>query len=366
MATRPAETKDDSGSGRIRDAATHTFQAIQWQLIPPLAIALIIGLGTVAIIPLLARPLALLIISITIAQALAPLVALLQKRWGRMPSVVAVYLALFLVFASLGWAVAPSLVAQTTQFIEDLPRIVQEVRSTLASINPGLTGEIRDVGDNLEERIGAVALAVPMGVLTVLLDVLFIVFLSVYWLTGTPELTRFTLSLVPKARREGAGQLLNHMGRAMGGYVRGAVINSLIMGALAFAGLAIIGVPFPAVLGLLTMIGEMVPIIGPILVGVVVVAVSLTQSPELALFAGILFTILQQLEGQILTPNIMQRETRVPAALVLFAIVVGGAIGGLLGIVVAVPTAAALRVLVVELIAPAQRRWSGITGKATS
>jgi predicted PurR-regulated permease PerM len=333
-------------------------------MVLPLAAALALGLGAVAVVPLLARPIALLIISITFAQALAPIVTVLERRWRRKTSVVVIYGLLFFIAGIVVWALSPALMAQATAFIEGMPEILQQLRNALSRFDPLLARRVEDVSARLSERAGSLMLAVPVDVLTALLDLMFVVFLSVYWLAGTPELLRFTLSMVPKTRRDEVERVLQHMGRAMGGYVRGALINAVIMGVLAFIGLAVIGVPFPVVLGLLTMVGELVPIVGPILVGAVVVVVSLTHSLSMALFAGLLFTVLQQLEGQILTPKIMESQTRVPAALVLFAIVAGGAVGGLLGILVAVPTAAALRVLVVELIAPAQRRWSGITKQA--
>jgi predicted PurR-regulated permease PerM len=348
------------GEGREPDRR-EAARVIEWRQVLPLAAALALGLGTVAAVPLLARPLALLIISITFAQALAPVVTFLERRWRRKTAVVLIYCVLFLCAAIVVWALAPPLMAQATAFVEGIPEILQQLRNALSRFDPLLAGRIEDMSVRLSARADSLMMALPIDVLTALLELLFIVFLSVYWLAGTPELLRFTLSLVPRTRRDEVERVLQHMGRAMGGYVRGALINAVIMGVLAFVGLAIIGVPFPVVLGVLTMIGELVPIIGPIIVGAVVVVVSLTHSLSMALFAGLLFTVLQQLEGQVLTPKIMESQTRVPAALVLFAIVAGGAVGGLLGILVAVPTAAALRVLIVELIAPAQRRWSGIT-----
>jgi predicted PurR-regulated permease PerM len=348
------------GEGRTPDH-TGPARVIEWRMVLPLAAALALGLGAVAAVPLLARPIALLIISITFAQALAPIITVMERRWRRKTSVVLIYGVLFVIAGVVVWALTPALMAQATAFMEGIPEILQQLRNALSRFDPLLAHRIEEMSARVSERAGTLMLAVPIDVLTALLELLFVVFLSVYWLVGTPELLRFTLSLVPRTRRDEVERMLQHMGRAMGGYVRGALINAVIMGALAFVGLSLIGVPFPVVLGVLTMIGELVPIVGPIIVGAVVVVVSLTHSLSMALFAGLLFTVLQQLEGQILTPKIMESQTRVPAALVLFAIVAGGAVGGLLGILVAVPTAAALRVLVVELIAPAQRRWSGIT-----
>jgi predicted PurR-regulated permease PerM len=102
-----------------------------------------------------------------------------------------------------------------------------------------------------------------------------------------------------------------------------------------------------------------VPLIGPIIVAVPVVLVAFLQSPSLALFALLLYIALQQIEGQLLTPLIMRQQTDVPQTLVIFAVVAGGAIGGLLGVLVSIPLAAALRVFALEVVVPVVRRWTG-------
>jgi predicted PurR-regulated permease PerM len=205
-------------------------------------------------------------------------------------------------------------------------------------------------------RIGEIALSLPFAIFNVLLDVLVTVFLAVYWLLGTPSFMRFARSLVDESRRARFEHVLDRMGQAMGGYVRGSAINAVVMGALAWGGLALIGVDSPLVLGVLTMLGEPIPIIGPILVAVPVIAAALLQSVSKALLALALYTLLQQFEGHLLTPNIMRRQTDVPQTLVIFALVAGGVIGGLLGVLASIPIAAALHVLAVEVLAPMVRR----------
>ena len=153
--------------------------------------------------------------------------------------------------------------------------------------------------------------------------------------------------------------VLHEIGRNMGGYVRGTLINAAIMGVLAWIGLQVIGVPFALVLGVLTMLGELVPILGPVIVGAIVAVIALGRSLELAIGAVVLYTVLIQVEGHVLTPNIMRRQTNVPQTLVLFAIVVGAGAGGLLGVIVSVPVAAAFRVFVLEVLAPWERRLAG-------
>src|SRR5690606_317594 len=94
--------------------------------------------------------------------------------------------------------------------------------------------------------------------------------------------------------------------------------------------------------------------------------VALMDSPEKALWALVVYVAVQQIEGNILYPNILRRETDVPQVLVLFALFAGGAVGGVLGALVAVPLAGGLKVLVEDVFAPAVRRWSGAQPRRTA
>lgn len=145
----------------------------------------------------------------------------------------------------------------------------------------------------------------------------------------------------------------------MGGFVRGVVIDAIIMGMLAFIGLSLIGINNPLLLSVITMFGEFVPIVGPIIAAVPVVLIALLQSPGNALLALGLYIVLEQVEGHLLTPNIMRSKTSISQVLILFALMAGGTIGGILGALIAIPLAGALRVLVVEVVAPAIRQQTG-------
>ena len=186
-----------------------------------------------------------------------------------------------------------------------------------------------------------------------------VLFLSAYWLIGAPSLRRFVLSLFPTHRRRAVGSILHDTGQAMGGYVRGTAINAAVMGVLAWVGLELIGVDYALALGVVTMLGEPIPVIGPILAAVPVVAVALLQSPATALLALLLYTVLPQFEAQVLMPTIMRRQTDVPQTFVLLAVIAGGAVVGMVGVLAAIPFAAGARVVVLQAVVPALRRWTG-------
>jgi predicted PurR-regulated permease PerM len=128
---------------------------------------------------------------------------------------------------------------------------------------------------------------------------------------------------------------------------------------LAAVGLLIIGVNDPLALGVITALGEPFPYVGPVAAAVPVVLVALVQPPTKALIALGRYCFLQEFEGHILTPNIMERQTSMPQTLVILAIIVGAVLSGLLSIIVAIPLAAGLHVFTMAVIVPAVRRAWG-------
>jgi predicted PurR-regulated permease PerM len=111
------------------------------------------------------------------------------------------------------------------------------------------------------------------------------------------------------------------------------------------------GVPYFYVIALVAAIGETIPIVGPVIGGITAVAVAITVSPNLALMVGVYFLVLHQLEANILVPKIMEKNVGVSPVAVLVALLVGGALWGLVGAILAIPTAAILSVVIEEIAA---------------
>jgi predicted PurR-regulated permease PerM len=330
-----------------------------WRSVPPLAAALALGLGLLYAVWYLARPIAILLLAVTLGEALEPLVGRLQRRMSRGLAIVLVYLVLLIVTGGVVWLVAPDLSAQFNEIRDRVPALIEQLRERLTQWNAAVGGAATRLVSGGAPDMAKAAVGLPLKLAAGLLELLLIIFLSAYWLLSGPAARGFFLSLFPAERRAQAGDVLSEMGQAMGGYVRGTAISAVIMGALAWLGLTLVGMPYALVFGLLTMLGEPVPFVGPIIVGTLVTLVALTKSATTALLALGLFVILQQIEGNLVTPNVMSRETRSSQALVIFALLGGAAVGGLLGAIVAIPVAAALQVLVLRVIAPAIRARTG-------
>ena len=340
--------------------ATGTGPAWRTALIGALALALALGLlGTVW---LLARPLALLLAAVIIATALSPAVEWLERRLPRVFAILLVYLVVVLAIGGIGWVVVPPMARQAQGLITGGPELIESGRSWVDRWDP--LGEERLVNaiQSTMDRFSSVLLAVPFKVLSTATEILLVLIMSIYWLLVSPALYRFVLSLFPGERRDWAGSILQEMGRSMGGYVRGAVLDGIIVAAIVYTALLIIGVDFPLVLALVTGVAELVPVVGPIVAAVPAFVIAWLDSPVKALIVLVFYVVLHQFEGNILLPNIMRRQADIPPLLTLFALFTGGSVGGILGALIAIPLAGALRVLVLRVIAPAVRRWTGADG----
>jgi predicted PurR-regulated permease PerM len=140
------------------------------------------------------------------------------------------------------------------------------------------------------------------------------------------------------------------------------MLDALVIGGLVLGGLLLIGLDYPLVLALVAVLGELVPVLGPFISAAPALAIALLTKPEQVLIVLAFYVAVEQVEGHVLTPNLMHRATDIPAILVLFAVLTGGAAGGILGILVAIPLTGALRVLILHVAASAMRQWSGADG----
>ena len=125
----------------------------------------------------------------------------------------------------------------------------------------------------------------------------------------------------------------------------GQLILAGTIGLSSAIGLYLLGVPYFYVLALISAVGELIPVVGPILSAIPAAGAALTVSPQTALWVLVFFFLQQQAENHLLVPKIMQRQVGVSAAVVIAALLIGGALLGIVGAVLAIPTAAILQVV---------------------
>lgn len=326
--------------------------------------ALVLAVGILAGIWLLARPLALVFFSMVIASALSPIVRELSEFMPRTAAVALIFLIVVLFFAVLLVLIIPAVVDQAEDFGERIPQSLDYVEDRLHSM-----GILQD-GESLWDRLfssfdalGAQAISVSLVVFSGGVDVVLMFITSLYMLIEAPGIQNFVLSLVPSQHRERFESVADEMLTAAGGYVKGVIWQGLLVGTVSFLGFVLIGLEFPLLLACIMGFGEVLPNIGPLISGAIAVAAALLISPTAALITLIFAIVIQQIESNLLTPYVMHMQANISPLMVIIAVFAGGAVGGILGVIIAIPLTAALRVFVVRVVAPAIKEKTGASAE---
>jgi predicted PurR-regulated permease PerM len=316
----------------------------------------------------------LFVVAAVIALILNPVVSLLQRtRLPRTLCVIAVYLAFFTMIPAIGFLLAGPVSDQATSFANDVPGLVDDASASLDSVqtffdDKGINVQIKgqtdsalaSVQDSIVSGSGEIV-SVTGALLRTLVEVSFyvilVIVLSVYMLIYAPRIGTLVRSVMPPGDGTPEDDFPTRVQRAVGGYVRGQLLFSVIMGTSAGAALWLFGVvgifadgrTYAPAFGLFFGVMELVPYVGPVLGAVPPVLVALVQDPLTALWVALLFVGLQQLEGHVVAPNIFGHALRLNPLLVIFALLLGGEVYGFFGAVIALPIAAILRETVVYL-----------------
>ena len=192
-----------------------------------------------------------------------------------------------------------------------------------------------------------------LGGIATLITVLFLAF---YMLVEGPGIKSGFLSLFPRSDRRQVAGMLEEVGAKFGSWLRGQLLLGLIIGVAAFAGMVVIGMPYAVLLGIVAGVTELIPIIGPILGSIPAVFIALALSLAgvepwwKVIFTVGWYTLIQQTEGNILVPRVMKHAVGLSPLLTILALVIGTKLLGLVGALLAVPVAAALQVVVGEIL----------------
>jgi predicted PurR-regulated permease PerM len=254
----------------------------------------------------------------------------------------------------------PTITDQLGRFTDDLPALIERGRQFVAQWGPMVSSISSSTTQSATGGWGTVA-TVPLVIASSALEVVLVVFLSLYWLIALPTLRGFLLSLIRPADVEKARDVLHEIGQTMGGYVRGILIEATLVGVLVFVAMWLVGVRYPGLLAALAAFGEFVPYVGPIIAAVPAITLALFESPTQALIVLGLYLTLQILEGYVLFPIVVGSQSEIPPLLIVAGLLAGGAMGGVLGALVAIPVAGALRVVILRVVAPWLRHQTGGT-----
>jgi predicted PurR-regulated permease PerM len=300
-----------------------------------------------------------LLVAGVIVYLLAPVVAALQRRGlPRAAGTALCYLAGLAVLGGAGLLLAPLLVAQAEAALEALPGDLEEAERQLEDLAARFGAEVDlELGDgdvqawlvdNREAILGSLTGlgSVTASVLSALAVALVGVVTSFYVLVDLPRLGRSCLALVPPARREPTVRIAGEVSGTVGGFLRGQLLVALFVGTAATFAMWLIGLPLWLLVGVVAGVTNIVPFVGPLVGGAVAVLIALANGePWLALWAAVAIAVIQQVESQVVSPLVMGRTVRLHPAVIVLAILLGGSVAGLIGLLVAVPLAASVRVL---------------------
>jgi predicted PurR-regulated permease PerM len=189
-----------------------------------------------------------------------------------------------------------------------------------------------------------------VGVLGGLFGFVTILILTFYFLVEGWRMRERLLWLFPRSKRARVDAASRDITVKISAWLGGQLLLGAIIGLTSAIGLWLLGVPFFYVLALIAGIGEMIPIVGPILAAIPAVAVASSISLKKALFVIIFFVLQQQFENHVLVPKVMQRQVGISAVTVIVALLIGGKLLGIAGAILAVPTAAILQVILTEFL----------------
>ena len=295
-------------------------------------------------------------LSFFVAVGLDPLVLWIYRRglprWAGVALVVATVLAAVIGFLALA---VPLVTEQASNLSRELPRYLHHLDHSSHSFHSlntkfhlvrGLQ-KLLSGGASFESAVG-----IGKALLGFISAFLLVAVLAVYLLVDMPRVRRSLYLLAPRSRRPRMVLLTDEILDRVGGYVLGNVLLSLIAAALTTVWALIFGIPYAVLQGLLVGLLDLIPIIGSTVGGIIVSLVALTVSVPVAIATGGFYVVYRFLEDYLLTPRIMRRTVAVPGLVTVLATVLGGAPLGIVGALVAIPVAAAVKLLHDEITLP--------------
>jgi predicted PurR-regulated permease PerM len=269
----------------------------------------------------------------------------LSESW----SITIVLAALILVFSVTGYLFGQQIADQTTQLERLVPQAVHDITTSLQKSKPGSAFVERikqSAGDSsMLSHLGLAAGALVGGIA----DALLIFFLSIYFAYNPREYLDGFLRLVPPRYRRHVGSALVDSGEALLKWLLAQLAAMVVIGVLVGIGMAFLGMPLALLLGVVAGLLEFIPVVGAFLFTIPGVLVAFTQGPETALYALLIYVGVQQLESNIVIPLFQRWAVRLPPAITLLSVVVGGILLGAPGVVFATPLAVVVMALVKHL-----------------
>lgn len=317
-------------------------------------------------------------IGLALAYLLVPLVRRVERvlpftetrpRQARLLSVVTVYLAFIVALGLAGAMLLPMLFGQISRFITTLPDMWTEAQTVFQTwtfelrqqLPPEVVAEIEGATADVVHNLAGAAedaviqtLVVVSQTFSVLLGLITIPVWLFYVLKDRRDAVSFFNRIVPEGWRTDATAIARIVDRVLSNYIRAQLLLGLTVGVVTAVLLSLMGIPFALVLGVIAGFTELIPVLGPILGSIPGIIVTLANQPEKTLWVILAFIGIQQLENNLLVPRIQGEAVKIHPAFIMVLLVIASEVGGLVGMLVAVPLAAVCKEVFLYLYG----RWS--------
>ena len=278
------------------------------------------------------------------------------RRLPRWLAILVLYLFIIGTLVGIGFMMAPPLNHQAQQLWSSLPDMFDRAQDFL--ISQGILRERVTITEAVKrapashggEAVGTVFSAIA-SVIGGLFGLLTILILTFYVLIEADNLRNWMLHLFPARDRKRVDAVSRDITVKVSAWLGGQLLLGAIIGTSSAIGLWLLGVPFFYVLALISGVGELIPVVGPVLSAIPAILIAGTVSLKKVLLVIIFFIVQQQFENHVLVPKVMQRQVGVSPVTVIVALLVGGKLLGIVGAILAVPTAAILQVVITEVLA---------------
>lgn len=319
---------------------------ISFRMIAKIILAILI----VVVLFLIRDLLLLLLLSVILASGISPIVTWLERRGlPRLAGLLLVALTGLSFVGLLLFIVIPPLVDDVTQFAQHFPvyahSLVRELHPIGIEPESPLGQGLNQVVQHFAALVGSGVVSLPAVALNVfggLIATASVILVTFYLSLDRDGVEKFLRLFVPKAEESYTIGLWRRAQKQIGYWAQGQLLLMALIGVVTYLGLALLGVQYALLIAVLAAVLEIVPIVGPIVTGAAAVAVSVFQSVQLALFVLLFYVAIQQLENHIIVPLLYRRILRLHPVIVIFALLIGARLAGLIGIFLAVPLAAVL------------------------
>lgn len=284
----------------------------------------------------------ILFVAIILMSALTPLVRILIRL--KIPKALAIAITYIIIITAVGGVLAgilPPLIEESRKLIVNFPALLSQLFDITNIDKSVFQSELTSISKN--------AFSITLAVFDNILTIIFLLVVTFYLLLERENLEN-RISTFFVGREERARQLMVKIEEKLGSWLRGQMILSLIIGVLSYIGLTLLDIPYVLPLALFAGIMEIVPVIGPIVSAIPAIVLAFTISPLLGLGVAVMYFVIQQLENNLIVPQVMKRAVGLNPLFVILAIAVGSKLLGFGGALLAVPFAVVLQIVVTEII----------------